>query len=457
MLARSLITLILTFVFGLQILFSNTLIIDPHLSPFISSNNLIVAQNELLNLQDHYKSSEHNSLLTCEFSDFWRLKHNYQQSFQDESTSKRILKMALRSGELAVVWYPINYMTMVLQHEVFGHGYRMRSIGSGLGKVEGYKMTYMVDKYGFHVKDAHTRFSCCRAPSFSESIAISIAGLESNSIFAENLVFSWLEKGYIDPRQASLWRSNQFACAKYIKTLKKLDGLTTIWYGSKSGHDIARYYSTLHRCYGTTNDLEHHLGELRLKANLTILLNPFTYLSCLSELSYVFFNSSIPIFGFSGEGEYWVLPAYKMGLSPFGIEDIIELFIWKKGGSPTLVYFKFGQFSSNRYTGLGIENRKLLTTEYGSFGLKGDFWYQPPLLLDSISEKDMGYEAMCDRFLDAKNQKPGISLSVIYQKSSMKHPNTSVWAQLGGKTKGFLPGESLVAAPIVKLGASYYF
>jgi len=204
MLARSLITLILTFVFGLQILFSNTLIIDPHLSPFISSNNLIVAQNELLNLQDHYKSSEHNSLLTCEFSDFWRLKHNYQQSFQDESTSKRILKMALRSGELAVVWYPINYMTMVLQHEVFGHGYRMRSIGSGLGKVEGYKMTYMVDKYGFHVKDAHTRFSCCRAPSFSESIAISIAGLESNSIFEENLVFSWLEKGYIDPRQASL-------------------------------------------------------------------------------------------------------------------------------------------------------------------------------------------------------------------------------------------------------------
>lgn len=418
---------------------------------------MIVAHNDLLDLQNHYKSSKYNSLSSCEFPDFWRLKRNYQYSFQDESTAKTILKMALRSGELAAVWYPINYMTMVLQHEVFGHGYRMRSIGSNLGKVEGYKMTYMVSKYGFHVKEAYTKLSFKRAPSFSEDIAISIGGLEANSVFADNLIFSWLEKGSIDPRQASLWRTNQFACASYIKTLKNVNGISTLNYGMKSGHDIARYYAILHSCYGTINDFEKHLDELRLRANLTMILNPFTYLGCLSELSYVFLNSSIPTFGLPGEGGYWFLPAYKMGLSPFGIEDIIQLFIWKKGVSPTLVYFKFGQFSSNRYAGVGIENRKLLTNKYGSFGVKGDFWYQPPLLLDAIIEDDLNYEAMCDRFLDARNQIPGIALSLIYQKSSKKNPKTSVWAQLGGKTQGFLPGESLVAAPILRLGASYNF
>ena len=453
---RSVVTLIIAFILGLQTLSSNALIFDLHSSPFISSNNMIMTQNELLNLQDHFKAPGYNNLSSYEFSDFWRLKHNYQQCFQEESTSKTILKMALRSGELVGVWYPLNYMAMVLQHEVFGHGYRMRSIGHDLGRIAGYKMQYTIDKYGFHVKNAHTRLAFRRSPSFSENIAISIAGLEANSIFANNLIFSWLEKGTVDGRQASLWRTNQFACASYIKTLKKVDGFSTISYGLKSGHDIARYYAVLHFCYGTEQGIDHHLQELRLKANLTLILNPLTYLSYLSELSYIFFNSSLPIFGISGDG-FKFLPAYKMGLSPFGVEDIFELYLWGKSISPTIIYCKFGEFSKNQYSGFGMENRKLVSSNYGSFGLKADFWVQPPLLLDSITEEDYEIESYLQRLQDVKNRKVGASMSIIYQKASIKNPNTNIWAQLGGKTQGFLPGESLVAAPILKLGASYYF
>jgi len=91
------------------------------------------------------------------------------------------------------------------------------------------------------------------------------------------------------------------------------------------------------------------------------------------------------------------------------------------------------------------------------FGLKADFWVQPPLLLDSITEEDYEIESYLQRLQDVKNRKVGASMSIIYQKASIKNPNTNIWAQLGGKTQGFLPGESLVAAPILKLGASYYF
>ncbi len=40
---------------------------------------------------------------------------------------------------MVLIWYPLSEFEVTLQHEVFGHGYRIRDIGSNIVKVQGYE------------------------------------------------------------------------------------------------------------------------------------------------------------------------------------------------------------------------------------------------------------------------------------------------------------------------------
>jgi hypothetical protein len=39
-------------------------------------------------------------------------------------------QIVLRSGELAALWFPVNYFSMLIQHEFFGHGVKCYEFGA---------------------------------------------------------------------------------------------------------------------------------------------------------------------------------------------------------------------------------------------------------------------------------------------------------------------------------------
>lgn len=437
--------------FPLYFLSADALLIDQYNSPYCSSNNFITVENQLIRLQDKAKHPTAHSLQYEKFNDLWKIGENYSRCCGHNSLMKNIGLIFLRSFELGAIWVPINATLAVAHHEVNGHGYRLRSFGKDRCQVIGYSVLPKILDNNFAVMGL-TKFNFLKPRTFAEDIAVSIAGLEANSIFAHNLIFSWLEKGYIDGRQASLWSSNQFAIVQYVGTVKDLTGSSIMLSGLNNPNDIQSYFYSLHCCYPGAKDFQSHLNQLRNRAIKTLVLNPFTYLSLLSECHYLFYNSKMPIFSFGYKGTRF-LPLYKMGLSPFGLEDIVEFFAWGPSLSPTSLYGKYGAFAGHSYSGFGFENRGIFNSSLGSFGMQFDMWSQPELVYEEmvcsgIYKKDLRAD------WGPQTNKLGGAFSIIYRKISEKNSLTNIWVQLGGKTSGFLPGESLDAAPIIKIGAS---
>ncbi|MEN9653999.1 MAG: hypothetical protein RL235_111, partial [Chlamydiota bacterium] len=54
------------------------------------------------------------------------------------TTSRQAYGQMWRLAELCLVWLPIDYFTTVLQHEVFGHGFVIRSFPSNVARCSAY-------------------------------------------------------------------------------------------------------------------------------------------------------------------------------------------------------------------------------------------------------------------------------------------------------------------------------
>src|SRR5579872_3556340 len=81
----------------------NNFIVDPYLSPYVGADDLLIA----------HKLVQHSSLQ--------RLTDLYK-------TNPATWAKCSRAAELFLFWEPVNYMSMLVQHEVFGHGFRLRTI-----------------------------------------------------------------------------------------------------------------------------------------------------------------------------------------------------------------------------------------------------------------------------------------------------------------------------------------
>src|SRR5579872_1236732 len=101
---------------------------------------------------------------------------------------------AARLGELIFIWGPINETMMLVQHEFFGHGYRIRSLGEKYARVTGYKIGWP-PPYGSG--GGATYLDISSNLSTSQEMCIDSAGVEANAIFANRIKLNWLEKGKI--------------------------------------------------------------------------------------------------------------------------------------------------------------------------------------------------------------------------------------------------------------------
>ncbi|PIS02861.1 MAG: hypothetical protein COT85_02175 [Chlamydiae bacterium CG10_big_fil_rev_8_21_14_0_10_42_34] len=394
---------------------------DIHFSPYAGGENLLFLNRAVERAEGYYIAKGEICYSLSPSARFWRI------------------------NELFLGWLPLNYLATVAQHEVFGHGYRIRDIHRGRAKVDGYSIE-VPPPYGsgggatgYHIGERLTT---------TEENTISSAGVESTAILAQLTKFKWLESNWIDPRTTALYLLSQHDLNLYIGTLDTNDE-------ELDGHDIHMYIKSLNQTY--TN---HFLSKSKLKALSWInLADPFTYYSVYAWFRYVVCGKEthipmIPIYDFG------YLPTVRLGLTPFGPEYFIENYLLK-GHKPIYFYLKGGHHSQNKYAGLGLYAPKLWSLKKWFIGLRFDAWRQPKLLLTptSIPFSQIDFDAKPDKNnpLYSYSQQHDMrfggagSIVIAYQNKS------GFEAELGYKSSGFLPGYALRKSPTARIYYSLRF
>jgi hypothetical protein len=185
------------------------------------------------------------------------------------------------------------------------------------------------------------------------------------------------------------------------------------------------------------------------------LADPFTYYAVYAWLNYVSSGAetSIPMIPIGSCG---YLPGFRLGLTPFGPEYFFENFLLCKN-QPYYFYLKAGWLSGNTYFGAGFYAEKIVTWNRWSIGARVDLWRQPKLLehqgntpfIELNLQKKPNPEDPLYPLSEQHAKHVGMGLSVI---GSWKLSGKSgLEAELGYKSNGFVPGESLFAFPIARI------
>lgn len=385
----------------------NNFIVDPYLSPYVGADDLLIA----------HKLVQHSSL---------------QQLTDLYQTNPATWAQFSRAGELFLFWEPVNYMSVIVQHEVFGHGYRLRSIP-----------TAKVNKYTFNIPPpygpggASTHSQMSKDTTAFEYMNIHTGGVESTAIFANRLRMQWLKNGHINPRQSSLYYYAAHDLTNYAINM-----------GDSPGHDIKNYTEVLNQTYAGSKLTRESLQ----KQALINLLDPFTYYAGYSAWKFILTGKEGPL-PMIPIGSYKYLPGARLGLTPFGPEYYLENFL-VKDNKPIYFYLRGGKHVGMNYMGLGIENPH--QWDLGSFqiGYRADLWIQPTINMQDRQFALSQFKHTENLQANSLDSRFGASASLIVQKKLWD--TGMLFLQVGGKSQGYVPGESLKPSMTLRVGITLW-
>jgi hypothetical protein len=218
------------------------------------------------------------------------------------------------------------------------------------------------------------------------------------------------------------------------------------FFGSGNSEGDIRHYVDLLN-YSLPNG---HLSVSRLKRLALInYAEPFTYYSLYGWWYYLITGRQMQI-PMIRIGSYGYLPGLRLGLTPFGPEYYLENFL-VSNHQPVYFYLRGGEYAGLRSYGFGIEHGYLWMVDNTPWGFRADVWYQPDVPYKANSSNNL-----TAAIVEQKHYKSrlGCSLTLI---GHIKISNASaLFFQIGGKTTGFLPGETLTPSIIIRLGFSFF-
>jgi hypothetical protein len=351
----------------------------------------------------------------------------------------------VRLLEEFLVWLPVNCLATVTQHEVFGHGYRLRDIHhTGRAKVDGYGLD-APPPYGDG--GGYTSYKVYSQFTLTENSAVAGAGVESTGILSSLTKLKWIEAKRVDPRQAFLYLFCLYDLPIYVGTIDLV--------GDFEGHDIKGYIDSVDYTYP-----ERLMRVSKLKALSWInLADPFTYYAIYSLFRYIDVGKEtrIPMIG----GCY--LPNFRLGLTPFGPEVFFENYFRLTNGQPIYGYVKGGKHSGNGYAGVGVYGPRLKRWGEFDLGLRVDLWSQPKLLLGPgrvpFDQIDLSAPPNPDEpiYSEQEQHERSMGMAASLIGAIKKGEWLGFEAELGYKARGFLPGYSLRSFPTVRLSLGAKF
>lgn len=385
---------LLCWFFSVSIFADQTLLVDPYFSPYTGANDLFFVEWGLTKLEDYL----------------------YPKNKSDDTFS------IIGRGVEQVAWATLNQVTSTTQHEVFGHGYRLRELG------------VTPEKYEITLSGGATYFNVSDSFLIGNMQAVVIAGLEAEAILAETIKMNWMQKGSIDGRLAMTYFQAQQSVFFYtlITHLGRLKDNTRT-----PGNDVDAYEDFLNAIYPSSHIT---IGNLTVWSAFN-WLDPMTFYSLFSWFYYIAEGKpwDFPSFHLGEKIRY--LPNVKIGYAPYGPEAYLENF-FSIDNHPLYFYVKGGQ----RSLGTGLYYDHIIEKNRITLGLHTDGWVQSPY----ISSGTLGDFEEGKSVAAPSGKVWGISASVISR--IRLYSSLQLFCELGGKTAGYLPGYSLSGGLVIRGG-----
>lgn len=345
---------------------------------------------------------------------------------------RKVGAISYRLAKTALIDAHIDLSMFLFQHEYFGHGYRYREVDF---KNNAYEI-FPYPPYGIGGGYAMPgRANYPRVLGAHEEILIRAGGMEASAVLSQSVKNKWLEADQVTYQDWLLYTAGLLDQTYYIYYSKKAANRT-------SGNDVINYLKKVNATYGYVNPEEYvvTLKDLE-KRSLLNFVNTYQLLA-----AYTFFKTylwdgetalALPMINL---GRYRWLPAVRFGLTPFGSEIYFENDL-RANDKRYGLYARIGDGKLAKFWGGGLDYYQPLKA-YCHLRAQIDFWHQPSLELGGLSSYYTS-AGLGGRALLAADFLPSYRLPL------------GVFAQLGYKTNGHLPGEQLAKGWVMRIGLSY--
>ena len=349
------------------------------------------------------------------------------------SETEMLGKTAGISGRIAkyiLLDIPVDYFTVILGHEFFGHGSRYREF-----HIDGIHYSFMLPPpYG--KGGGESSKNGVLPISYQELLSIWSGGLEIQQGINRNLSLRWISGNKMTYREASLYFWSFQIFISYIQ-----DTHEDLFDGT-ADNDISAYTRILNAQAVYTEPSSLKMNVKNLKSKLMInALNPFWIYSLYTLIKTYMWegdqSNEVPMLRF---GDVNYLPSLRAGLTPFGVEYHLENYFRVKHIT-SMIDIRYGDRTFyNAWGGLGILVHHMYMTRNFSFDVNLNIWKQPGLKFGNDKAEPEG-----------KGIGGAFSIRGFYDFQNTQLPVSAI-LELGYKSIGFLEGYYLDSSPILLFG-----
>ena len=352
--------------------------------------------------------------------------------FAERGVGRRLANITYRVNKLLFFDLPQEDWLIVVNHEVMGHGARLRELFDG---PIGYTI-HPPAPYGPGGGSTFFRFD--RDPTGHEILAISAGGMEADAVAARVVAEGAFSRGRMQPRDAIRYLGFELDTLTYV--LGTGDALD-----EEPGHDVARFIRTYNVMAAGIGAPAITARTLRREVRVS-LVNPMLAFAAYGIGRYLWNGSmDVRVPSLSIGGVRW-LPLVRYQLTPYGTE-VAVMNHFAADRWPTRVEVRVGRAPDARPWGVGVERRAL--ANWRSWRLDGgmEIWRQPPIA------EPAGSPAQGVRFgFEIRGRAERALLPVWFSES-----RASVIVDVGVKTMGFVPGQPLGGGLVVRAGIGLPF
>ena len=242
--------------------------------------------------------------------------------FSDEGKLRRGTNAGYRLLKLALFDDPQENWLRVANHEVFGHGGRLRELFDG-------HISYKLPApppYG--PGGGATFFEFSRTPTVEEILAVGVGGMEANYVMARAIAQDALTEGRWNYRDAIRYYYSEYDTIHYIRSVHPLE---------EEGHDVGDFL----RIYNNvaTRAGEKTISERQLRRSVLVsFANPLIAYSYYSTfISYVWQGRTTAPVPMIHVGATRYLPMVRFHLTSFGTEFVLDNAFVRAKCKPLLV------------------------------------------------------------------------------------------------------------------------
>jgi hypothetical protein len=347
-----------------------------------------------------------------------------QRLFAEEGASRRTANVGYRIFKHVFFDAPQEHLLLVFDHEVFGHGARLRERFDG--PIE-YRFQ-LPEPYGSG--GAQTTYRFDRPPTPYEALAVNAGGMESTGVVAAIVANHAFADGRIRSRDALRYFTFEIDTLRYIASTDDED--------AARGNDVGDYLRTY-------NGLADAVGAPRLTPRrlrqqaLVSLADPMLAYAAFGVARYWWSGApdvAVPALSLGGVR---YLPMFRYRLAPFGTEWALVNALAGRV-RPTEVELRVGESPGSTPWGIGVRQRSIASWGRWSIDAAADVWSQPPV-------------ASSDAQQLAVDPRVGTRVSGRIHRALTASPSAATLiVELGAKSGGYVPGEPLGGGFVARAG-----